>query len=144
MSNNKNPDHSSSGQEIITIDLKTLFIRGVKGCCPQCGSSNLFKSYLKVAPGCSVCHLDYERIRSDDVPAYFTIAILAHILLPLISFLELYYHPDIVIHLLVWPVVTVVLALVLLPRVKGTVMAILWKVRKIGAQTEKFIQEKSE
>ncbi len=111
------------------IHIFTLLKRGFIRSCPQCGTSGLFKGYLKIAQECPSCGLDFDSIRSDDAPAYFTIAIVGHLILPLISIVEFSYHPDYWLHLLLWPPLTIALTLYLLPRVKGMVMAMLWKLK---------------
>ena len=48
---------------------------GLAGKCPRCGQGDLFSSYLKVAPACGVCQLDYAKADSGDGPAVFVIFI---------------------------------------------------------------------
>lgn len=107
--------------------------RGWQQICPQCAGSPLFRSYLKAAENCKVCQLDYQSMRSDDVPAYFTIAIVGHIILPAICFLEIKFSPSLTIHLLIWPGVTTILVLMLLPRIKGMIMSMLWYIGQKGS-----------
>lgn len=104
----------------------TTFCRGLRHLCPQCGQSVLYHKYLKVKPSCEQCHLDFETIRSDDAPAYFTIAILGHLLIPFIVWVEINMQPPLWVHLGVWPVLVILGVLASLPRVKGAVMAVIW------------------
>ena len=69
-----------------------LLKRGLRRQCPQCGKSVLFKGYLKVHHSCSHCHLSFQEIRADDMPAYFTFALVGHLLLPFIYWSEIYWH----------------------------------------------------
>jgi uncharacterized protein (DUF983 family) len=62
--------------------------RGWRGRCPRCGEHTLFSSYVKMAPACSACGLDFEPFRADDAPAYFTILLVGHIIIPAMLILE--------------------------------------------------------
>ena len=46
---------------------------GVKACCPRCGQGRLFDGFLKLAPKCEVCGLDYSFADPADGPAFFVI-----------------------------------------------------------------------
>jgi uncharacterized protein (DUF983 family) len=68
-----------------------------------------------------------EPFRADDAPAYFTILVVGHIVVPLVLVLERYGdHPPLWFHALLWLPLSVLLALYLLPHIKGTVIALLW------------------
>jgi uncharacterized protein (DUF983 family) len=49
------------------------FSTGVRGLCPRCGKGHLFQGFLKLAPGCEVCGLDYSFADPADGPAFFVI-----------------------------------------------------------------------
>jgi len=44
---------------------------GLKGRCPRCGQGRLFKGFLKLAPSCNVCGLDFAFADPADGPAFF-------------------------------------------------------------------------
>ncbi|MCS0495349.1 DUF983 domain-containing protein [Ancylobacter sp. MQZ15Z-1] len=46
---------------------------GIKGRCPRCGQGHLFNGFLKLAPRCEVCGLDYSFADPADGPAFFVI-----------------------------------------------------------------------
>ncbi|MGV0879881.1 DUF983 domain-containing protein [Martelella sp. FLE1502] len=46
---------------------------GIRGKCPRCGEGRLFSSFLKLAPKCNVCGLDYDFADPADGPAFFVI-----------------------------------------------------------------------
>ncbi|WP_052046101.1 DUF983 domain-containing protein [Candidatus Paracaedibacter symbiosus] len=94
--------------------------------CPNCGHSPLFNGYLTVRPICDGCGLDFQTIRSDDMPAYFTIAIVGHLLLPLIYWMEVNYHLSMGLHFSIWLPATIILTLGMLPSIKGIAMGIVW------------------
>ena len=79
---------------------------------------------------CPDCGLDLEPFRADDAPAYFTILAVGHIIVPLVLILERYgEQPPLWFHAVLWLPLSVVLALLLLPRIKGAVIALLWVYR---------------
>jgi uncharacterized protein (DUF983 family) len=113
--------------EFPAVDLWTAMRRGAKGLCPRCGEGALFSSFLKMAPRCSHCGLVFDPYRADDAPAYFTILLVGHIVVPLVLAMERYGdQPPLWFHALLWLPLSVFLALLLLPRIKGAVIALLW------------------
>lgn len=107
-----------------------LLKRGSRRQCPQCGQSRLFDGYLTPRRECEVCGLSFQEIRSDDLPAYFTIAIVGHLLLPLIYWSEVNFNLSIGEHLIIWLPTTIILTLGMLPSVKGIAMGIVWCTKK--------------
>ena len=59
--------------------------RGFNKICPQCAGSPIFKKYIKTYNKCKKCGLKLSDYKSDDGPAYITIFIVGHILIPIIS-----------------------------------------------------------
>lgn len=109
--------------------------------CPHCRQGKLLKSYLKVVDRCPVCGEAFYHHRADDAPAYFTILIVGHVLLPLMLIgLELMPEPEWV-HFLVWPTLAITMTYLLLPRLKGALVALQWALRMHGFGTEEAIAE---
>jgi uncharacterized protein (DUF983 family) len=100
--------------------------RGWRCRCPQCGAGPMLQSYLKVRDTCVVCGEALYHQRADDGPAYLTILIVGHILAPLIYFVFVEYRPDPLVLASVFTTLTVALALFLLPRMKGMLVALQW------------------
>ena len=108
-------------------DFWTCVWRGWRGLCPRCGEGRLFSGFLKMRSHCPVCDLGLEPYRADDAPAYFTIFIVGHIVVPLVLAFEKYgSEPPLWLHAALWLPLSVGLALFLLPRIKGAVIALLW------------------
>jgi uncharacterized protein (DUF983 family) len=101
---------------------------GLRQRCPRCGQGALYRRYLKINPVCSHCGLELESYRADDAPAYFTIAIVGHLVVPSLLVLEQLVQPATWVHLALWMPLTLILSLVLLPLIKGAVMAANWTV----------------
>lgn len=100
--------------------------RGLRHRCPNCGEGRLYTRYLKVDIDCEVCGHDLARYPADDGPAYFTILIVGHLFVaPLLLFPFIWQQsPALVVPLTVMPLCA--LTLLLLPRVKGAVIGVLW------------------
>lgn len=119
--------------ERVPVEFWTALLRGWRGKCPRCGNGGLFSSFLKMRSVCPTCELGLEPYRADDAPAYFTILIVGHIVVPLVLVVERYGdHPPLWFHAVLWLPLAVVLALYLLPRIKGAVIALIW-VHRIAA-----------
>ncbi|MBS0539869.1 MAG: DUF983 domain-containing protein [Proteobacteria bacterium] len=109
------------------VDFWSAIWRGWRGQCPRCGEGSLFCSYLKMQSNCPSCGLTLEPFRADDAPAYFTIFAVGHVVVPLVLAFERFgQEPPLWLHALLWLPLSVVMALLLLPRIKGAVIALLW------------------
>lgn len=111
--------------------LETMW-RGFRRLCPRCGEGRMFAGYLSVRETCDVCKMAFEALRSDDAPPYFTLFIVGHLVISLYLMLWPYMpYPDWV-HALIWCSLTLVLSLVMLPFVKGGVMAVIFRTKAKG------------
>jgi hypothetical protein len=86
-------------------------------------------------------HLPILRARTgrpcaDDAPPYFTILIVAHIIVPLMLMFEQRLQPPEWQHMALWPPLTVLLCLWLLPRIKGVLIGLQWARRMHGFGSE--------
>ena len=100
--------------------------RGFRGRCPACGEGRIFRKFLKVNDACPACGEELHHHRADDFPAYLVIAIVGHILVPIVLAVETHIAPPVEISMALWPSVALVMALGLLQPVKGAVIAIQW------------------
>jgi uncharacterized protein (DUF983 family) len=107
--------------------------RGFAGRCPACGEGRIFGRYLKVNAACPHCGEELHHHRADDAPPYMTIFVVGHIIGTLMLLVEEFW-PDapIWLHALVWPTITLMLSLWLLPRMKGALIAYQWTLRMHG------------
>lgn len=101
-------------------------LHGFKQLCPRCGRGHLFLRYLKVEPTCTQCGLALSSFRADDAPPYFTILLVGHVIVPCMLMLEQSAHPPEWLHAVLWVPLTLALTLLLLPRIKGAVIAWHW------------------
>lgn len=73
---------------------------GWKGLCPRCGKGHLFAGWLRLAPCCDVCGLDFRFARADDGPAFFALCLTAFPLTFVAVGVEVAYSPPWWVHLL--------------------------------------------
>lgn len=93
--------------------------RGFKKKCPACGEVPLYIEFLKTYKKCTSCGIKLSNYKSDDGPAYLTILIVGHIIIPLVLLAEKKLSPSIYFQMFFWPLLTLVLSLWLLPKIKG-------------------------
>jgi uncharacterized protein (DUF983 family) len=103
--------------------------RGLMLRCPQCGQGKIMAGYLKQADACSSCGLRTGDIRADDGPAWATILLVGHLVSP--AFILFAKRNDAFPLLPFLVVAGLVLAIggVLLPRMKGLFIAVIWSAR---------------
>ena len=104
--------------------------RGFRLCCPKCGRRTLFRAYLKLSPACPACGADFSRSETADVAPYVTVMLIALLVAPTTALLALRGASGGLGTLIASLVVTAALTLVLLPRVKGVLAALLWRAQR--------------
>ena len=110
-------------------------LRGLARRCPSCGVGHPFAGYLKVRD-CPHCGEALGHIRADDFPPYLTIAIVGHIVVPLLLVSERFLAPPTWLQLSIAVPVTLGLTLALLPRVKGAILGLMWHLGLRGDETQ--------
>ena len=94
-------------------------LTGFKGQCPQCQQGHLFAGYLKLAPCCDVCGLDFSFADPADGPAFFSMSIVAFPALAFALWLQLRFEPPFWVHILTSLPLTVGACILLLRPLKG-------------------------
>ena len=102
------------------------------GRCPRCGEGRLFDGVLEVRPTCSVCGLDLGGDDSGDGAAAFGILIVGSIVVALAFWVEFHFTPPLWVHVVLWPLITVPLALAVIRPVKAALLAMQYRHRSIG------------
>jgi len=100
---------------------------GLQGCCPRCGRGKLFDGFLKIKPHCSACGLDYAFADAGDGPAVFVMLIVGFLIMGLALWFDSVFAPPVWLHALIWLPLTVVVALVLLRKLKGIMVALQYR-----------------
>ena len=111
---------SASGRGVSPI------LAGLLARCPRCGRGSLFHNGLMLKPSCDGCGLDYKFIDTGDGPAVFAILILGFVVLGGALFVEFRYEPPVWVHVVLWGIVTPLLAFGLLRFLKAILIALQW------------------
>ena len=117
-------------------------LRGMMGRCPACGEGKLFRAFVKVADRCNACGEDLHHHRADDFPAYLTIFLVGHLVVPIALYVEIVYQPSYWLHAVIWTPLIIGLSLGLLQPIKGTIVALQWHMGMHGFAAAK--QERAE
>jgi len=110
-----------------TRSLAATIVSGIAGRCPTCGRGKLFSGYLKLAPRCNVCGLDYGFADSGDGPAVFVILVSGFIVVGAALLVEMAYAPPYWVHAALWGPLAILLPLLLLRSFKGVLIALQYK-----------------
>jgi uncharacterized protein (DUF983 family) len=97
---------------------------GIAGRCPACLRGKLFDGYLRLAPRCDSCGLDYHFADSGDGPAVFVILVTGFIVCGAALIVEVLYSPPYWVHAVLWGSLAILLPLVLLRAFKGILIAL--------------------
>jgi len=93
----------------------------------------MFRAYLKVRDVCEVCGENLSHQRSDDAAPYMTIFVVGHLIVGGILIGEEYFDPvPNWFNFTVWPLLTLVLSLLILPRMKGALVGLQWALKMHG------------
>ena len=116
--------------------LLTALWRGLSARCPNCGRGRLYRKYLKLSDHCNTCKTGFGVIRADDMPAYVTIVVVGHIIVPMAVVAEKLYSPSIAVHLALWLPSIIIMTLVMLPGIKGATVSLMWRLGLRGDERQ--------
>jgi uncharacterized protein (DUF983 family) len=94
------------------------------GRCPHCGKGKLFVGFLKVAPRCEVCGLDFSFADSADGPAFFVMAISGGLVVFAALAVEVAFQPPYWVHAVLWIPLILLTSILPLRPVKGVLIAV--------------------
>jgi uncharacterized protein (DUF983 family) len=97
---------------------------GLRGRCPSCGEGRLFDGFLRLAPRCRTCGLDFAFADSADGPAVFVILIVGFVIAGAALLVEIAYALPIWVHAVLWAPLVLILCLGLLRPLKGLAVAL--------------------
>jgi len=90
--------------------------------CPRCGAGRLYEGLLTVRARCESCGLDLRAHDAGDGAAAFVIFAVGALVVPLVMWLELGWHPPVWAHA-IWIPVILGLSVALLRPVKAFLIA---------------------
>ena len=115
----------------ITMDhehrpLVPALLNGARCRCPKCGEGRIFRAYLKVNDQCPACGEELHYHKADDLPPYISIIIFGHILVGALLHMEMTMTVQPYVYMMTLAPLAVILPLVMLPSIKGAVVALQW------------------
>lgn len=108
----------------------TFVLRGLRGRCPACGRGKLFVGYLKQAPACTACGAETGQIAAEDGPPWLTVLMLGPLLAALTFIAARHEAWPLWMRLAGLGTFAILAVLVMLPRVKGGLIGVLWGMRR--------------
>src|SRR5947208_9703737 len=114
-------DHDMPGAD---TSLRTPMMRGLACRCPRCGKGKLFAGFLKLAPRCEVCGLDYAFADSADGPAFFVMSFSGLLVVFAALMVEVVYQPPFWVHAALWLPLILTTTLLPLRPMKGLLIAL--------------------
>jgi len=92
-------------------------------CCPRCGKGRMFKGLLTLQSSCPVCGLNYAQSDTGDAGAVILIMVLGFIVVGMAFWVEFHFSPPLWVHAVLWPIVTIPLAVLLMRPMKAALVA---------------------
>ena len=97
--------------------------------CPRCGQGRLFHNLLEVRDRCEVCDLDLRAHDAGDGAAVGVILLLGAIVVGLAFWVEFRFAPPLWVHAIIWPLVTIPLAVLMMRPAKSALVALQFRHR---------------
>ena len=97
--------------------------------CPRCGAGPLFRNLLEVRDTCEVCGLDLRTNDAGDGAVVGVILLLGAVVVALAFWVEFRFSPPLWLHAILWPVVTVPLAVLMMRPAKAALVALQFRHR---------------
>ena len=123
-----------TGDDLKYPSTLTALVRGAFGRCPRCGQGWLFQRYLKIVDCCPICGEPYGHFRTDDAAPWLTILVVGHITVPIVLICEENIRLTMGVAFAIYLPLIVGLTLILLPRCKGVIAALLWAMKAEGSE----------
>lgn len=97
--------------------------------CPRCGEGPLYRGLLTVRDTCPVCGLDLRAADTGDGPAVFVMFFLSVVVIGVALWVEFAFSPPLWVHVVLWPVPTLVLAVLVMRPAKALMVALQYRTR---------------
>jgi uncharacterized protein (DUF983 family) len=97
--------------------------------CPRCGQGRLFRNILEVRARCEHCDLDLAGNDVGDGAAALVTLVLGGIIVGTAFWVEFRFAPPLWLHAIIWPLITIPLAIALIRPVKAALIAMQYRHR---------------
>ena len=91
--------------------------------CPRCGEGPLFDGLLALRPECPACGLDLTGADVGDGLAAPLILVLGFLMVGLAFWVEFTFNPPLWVHIVLWPALTIPLAIAMMRPLKAFLVA---------------------
>jgi uncharacterized protein (DUF983 family) len=91
--------------------------------CPRCGEASIYAGILAVRERCPVCGLDLSRADVGDGLAVPLVLVLGFLIVGLAFWVEFRFSPPLWVHAVLWPAITIPLAILLMRPLKAFLVA---------------------
>jgi uncharacterized protein (DUF983 family) len=98
--------------------------------CPRCGRGPLFRGLISLRPACESCGLDFERMDVGDGFVVPILMVLGFLVVGGAIWFDFTYTPPLWLHAVIWPPVTVILAVLMTRYLKSFLAVQQYHVRK--------------
>ncbi len=119
------PGADVNGSTEVSVVKATLTCR-----CPRCGKGLLFSGLLDLRGACAVCGLDFSRMDVGDGFVVPILMVLGFIVVGAAIWFDFTYNPPLWLHAVIWPPVTIVLAVAMTRYFKSFLAVQQYHVRK--------------
>ena len=107
----------------------SVFQAAIRCRCPRCGEGRLYAGLLTVRDSCEICGLDLRRHDNGDGPAVIVMFLLSVIVVALAFWVEFRFAPPLWLHVVIWPIVMVPLAVAMMRPLKAAMVALQYQHR---------------
>jgi uncharacterized protein (DUF983 family) len=97
--------------------------------CPRCGEGRLFHKLLEVRSRCEHCDLDLARSDTGDGATALVTLVLGGLIVAVAFWTEFHFSPPLWVHVILWPMLTVPLAIAMIRPTKAALIAIQYRHR---------------
>jgi uncharacterized protein (DUF983 family) len=97
--------------------------------CPRCGRGALFRNLLEVRDRCENCGLVLRDCDTGDGAIVGVIMVLGAVVVALAFWVEFRFSPPLWVHAVLWPVVTIPLAVLMMRPAKAALVALQYRHR---------------
>jgi uncharacterized protein (DUF983 family) len=114
----------SPAQPTVSVAYAALACR-----CPRCGKGRLFRNLLEIRPACEACGLELGGSDAGDGAVVAAIFVLGTVTVSLAFWFEFRFSPPLWVHAVLWPSISIPLAVVIMRPAKAALVALQYRFR---------------
>ena len=102
---------------------RSVLLAALRCRCPRCGEGKVFSGLLSIRETCPACGLNLSQHDAGDGPAVAVTLLLGAIIVVLAFWVEFSFEPPFWVHVIIWPIVTLPLAVLMMRPLKAALLA---------------------